>query len=197
MNTNPEVESWLASYDNPQKATVLSVREIILGADRRIEECIKWKSPTFTYQGNLASFNPNSKKHASLMFHTGAQIPGKFPSLQGGGGTARYMQFDGLDQVQSRKAELVAIVKAWCDSRGGTPAATKPAAAKRGAAKKTASKKVTAKTSASRKVAGKKTVSKKTPMKKAAAKKSAPKKVVAKTPAKRAASKKRARAKKK
>src|SRR5688572_18865985 len=58
------------------KDVVLRIREVILEADPRIEECIKWQAPTFTFEGNLASFFPKSKQHASLMFHQGALIPG-------------------------------------------------------------------------------------------------------------------------
>jgi hypothetical protein len=117
MNPNPQVEEWLLAYDNPQKDTVLAVRSIVLAADARIGERIKWGTPTFTYEGNLASFNPKSRKHTNLMFHTGARIPGRFPNLLGGGDTARYMQFENLARVEALKDELVAIVRAWCDSR--------------------------------------------------------------------------------
>jgi hypothetical protein len=132
------------------------VRKVILAADSRIEECIKWKSPTFTYEGNLASFNPNSKKHTSLMFHTGAQIPGKFPNLQGGGGTARYMQFDTLGRVAEYEKELRAIVKAWCDSRDGDGKAPKRAGAAKSAAGKSvgAAKSAAGKGVATKSVAG-------------------------------------------
>ncbi|MGH2656755.1 MAG: hypothetical protein ACRDIZ_08695 [Actinomycetota bacterium] len=40
---------------------MLRVRRIILGADRRITETIKWKSPTFVFQGNIASIDPRTK----------------------------------------------------------------------------------------------------------------------------------------
>ena len=113
MPKNREVDAWFAKYDNPMKAVMQKVRSIILAADKRMGECIKWKSPTFTYEGNLASFNPRAKAHASLMFHTGAKIPGKHPRLEGGGNTARFMTFkDVADATRSKKA-LVAIVKAW------------------------------------------------------------------------------------
>ncbi|MDJ0955180.1 MAG: DUF1801 domain-containing protein, partial [Acidimicrobiia bacterium] len=87
-------------------------------ADERMTETIKWKSPTFMYQGNMASFNPRTKAHVSLMFHTGASIPGTHPRLEGGGETARYMKFFDLEDVAATEAELRAIVAAWCDSRG-------------------------------------------------------------------------------
>jgi uncharacterized protein YdhG (YjbR/CyaY superfamily) len=117
MARSEEVDAWFEEYDNPMKDVVLAVREVIL-EDERITETIKWKSPTFTYEGNMASFNPRSKKHASLMFHTGASIPGDHPRLTGGGETARYMTFADLDEVAVAADDLRAIVDAWCDSRG-------------------------------------------------------------------------------
>jgi hypothetical protein len=92
MNTNPDVDAWFADSDHPMAETMQRVRMIIL-SDDRMTETIKWKSPTFMYKGNMASFNPRTKAHVSLMFHTGAKIPGDHPRLIGGGETARYMKF--------------------------------------------------------------------------------------------------------
>ena len=66
---------------------------MILEADERMTESIKWKSPTFEYRGNLASIDPKAKKHVSVLFHTGASIPGEHPILEGGGDVARYIRF--------------------------------------------------------------------------------------------------------
>ncbi|MQC25963.1 MAG: DUF1801 domain-containing protein [Chloroflexi bacterium] len=117
MSTN-EVDSWFEQYDNPMKAVVQRVREIILAADDRLQETIKWQAPTFTYKGNLASFFPKSKQHASLMFHNGAQVPGNFPHLEGDGEQARTMKFADLAEADARKSELEAIVKAWIELKG-------------------------------------------------------------------------------
>ena len=116
MNSDPEVEAWLDEYEHPAKDAMLRVREIVL-FDARMTETIKWKSPTFLYKGNLASFNPRTKAHVSLMFHTGAAIPGDHPLLQGGGATARYMRFDDLSDVEAAADEIRAVVTAWCKSR--------------------------------------------------------------------------------
>ena len=113
---SPDVDDWFAAYDHPAKDAMLRVRDIIL-ADERMTETIKWKSPTFMYQGNMASFNPRTKSHVSLMFHTGASIPGDHPRLEGGGDTARYMKFADLDDVESAASALESVVAAWCDSR--------------------------------------------------------------------------------
>ena len=115
MNTDAKVDAWLASYDNPMKPVVAAVREAVLAADERIGECIKWQAPTFTYKGNMASFFPKSKSHAALMFHKGASIPGSFPDLTGDGKEGRMMRFESLADLDRQRAELTAVVRAWCD----------------------------------------------------------------------------------
>ena len=116
MTTNPEVDAWFDDYEHPAKDAMLLVRVIILGDDR-MSETIKWTSPTFMYEGNMASFNPRTKSHVSLMFHTGASIPGDHPRFERGGETARYMKFSDLAEVGTARADLEAIVDAWCESR--------------------------------------------------------------------------------
>jgi uncharacterized protein YdhG (YjbR/CyaY superfamily) len=129
MPRSAEVEAWFARYENPMKDVVLRMREIILGADPRIEECIKWQAPTFTFAGNLASFFPKSKQHASLMFHTGAKIPGDHPRLEGSGDTSRVMKIGSVAEANAARKDLERLVRAWCDWRAGSePAATKRAA---------------------------------------------------------------------
>jgi hypothetical protein len=120
---SPEVDAWFDAYDNPMKDVMLHMRRLILDSDERVEESIKWKSPTFSYKGNIASFNPRSKQHASLMFHTGAGIPGDVPDLEGSGEVARYLKVTDLAQAEELGPELTAIVKAWCDMKDAEGAA--------------------------------------------------------------------------
>ncbi len=120
MNTNAKVDDWMAAYDNPQKDLVQTIREVILAADVRITEDIKWQAPTFIYKGNMASFFPKAKAHASLMFHKGAEIAGDFPNLMGDGKEARSMKFLDAEDLVRKKAELEGVVRAWCDQRDGT-----------------------------------------------------------------------------
>jgi len=124
MPRRKAVNDWFAKYDNPMKEVVMGMRDAILDADPRIDECIKWQAPTFTYEGNLASFFPRSKQHASLMFHTGSKIPGTFKRLEGSG-QGRTMKIDSLDELKKAKPELQKIVRAWCDWVEATKAAAK------------------------------------------------------------------------
>jgi uncharacterized protein YdhG (YjbR/CyaY superfamily) len=127
MSRSREVDAWFANYDNPMKEVVLRIREIVLDADTRIDECIKWQAPTFTYLGNLASFFPKSKQHASLMFHHGAKIPGTHPRLEGTGATSRVMKIGSLAEASSAKRDIVKLVRAWCDWRDAASLGSDPA----------------------------------------------------------------------
>jgi hypothetical protein len=117
MNENPEVSTWLADLEHPLKEVILAVRAVFLDADERITETIKWKSPTFMYQGNLASIDPKAKKHVAVLFHRGAEIPGEHPILEGEGEVARYARFPDMASVKSGRAGLTAVTQAWCDAR--------------------------------------------------------------------------------
>lgn len=118
MNTNPEVDAWFQAKQHPQEAPMQLVRDIILGVDERITETIKWSTPTFMYEGNIASFNP-AKKFVSLLFHTGAKIPGSHPGLEGDGDTARVMRFEDLQAVEDARGELESVIRAWIAWKDG------------------------------------------------------------------------------
>jgi hypothetical protein len=117
-NRNPEVDEWFEKANHPLEATMQRAREIILGADDRVAESIKWRTPTFAYGGNIASFNP-SKNVVSIMFHRGAEIPGDHPRLEGDGKLVRTMRFADLDELEAGRTDLEAAVRAWCDWKTG------------------------------------------------------------------------------
>ena len=117
MAESAEVQRWLNDFDHPLKDAITRVREVVLQSDQRVEECIKWKSPTFTFQGNIASINPNTKKKVGLMFHRGAEIPVSHPSLVGGGGTVKYMYFTDLRDVEAQTSAIEAVIRAWCEMK--------------------------------------------------------------------------------
>jgi uncharacterized protein YdhG (YjbR/CyaY superfamily) len=117
MARRADVDAWFARYDNPMKEVVQRMREILLAADARLDECIKWQAPTFTYRGNLASFFPKSKQHASLMFHQGAKIPGTHPRLEGSGAAGRVMKIGSVAEADAARRDLERLAKAWCDWR--------------------------------------------------------------------------------
>ncbi len=116
MGREPEVDAWFDALEHPLRDVMLRVRREMLASDRRVSECIKWKSPTFTLDGNIASIDPKAKVHVQLMFHQGAKLPGRHP-LEGGGGTVRYLRFAGRADVAAKRDALRAAVAARISMR--------------------------------------------------------------------------------
>ena len=107
-----EVDDWFAERKRPLTDAMQLARKLILEADSRVSESIKWKTPTFSYNGNIVSFNP-SAKFVSLLFHRGAEIKGDFPHLAGDGRLVRVMRFADANEVEATRDELQAVIRAW------------------------------------------------------------------------------------
>lgn len=113
MKTNPAVDEFLLKKGHPLTSEIQKVRQIILETDDRIEETIKWSSPTFIYKGNMASYFMNAKKTVSLMFHYGAFIRDQHGLLEGEGKSGRTARFESLEDIEKKRAALQAVVREW------------------------------------------------------------------------------------
>jgi hypothetical protein len=122
VKTNAEVERWFASKKPPNEKMIRRVRDILLAADPRISDYIKYGSLLIGYEGDLVSFVQVQKKNVNLMFNNGAKIPGRFPHLEGSGPNARFMRFADIAEIDKRAGELKRIARAWCALRD--PSAT-------------------------------------------------------------------------
>lgn len=116
MDGSVDVDAWFAARDHPLGDAMQLARRVILQADPRVTESIKWKTPTFSFRGNIVSFNPSTKL-VSLLFHRGAEIAGDFPRLAGDGRLVRVMRFADAAEVEQAADELQAVIRAWCDAR--------------------------------------------------------------------------------
>jgi len=67
------VETFLASLEHPFKQEILSLRQIILGADPRIAEGIKWNAPSFHTSEYFATFQLRAKDGVQVILHLGAK----------------------------------------------------------------------------------------------------------------------------
>ena len=116
MTKISKVDRWFEELDNPLADALQLARRVILGADDRVTETIKWSTPTFVYKGNIVSFAP-SKQGVSLMFHRGAEIPGDHPRLEGDNRLVRTMRFANIDEVESGRKDIEKAISAWCNWR--------------------------------------------------------------------------------
>ena len=112
-----DVEDWFAARKPPAEAALRRVREIILGADQRMTEYVKYGTVQFAFGGDMANFVQTNKKTVSLMFNRGGRIEGSYPHLEGTGRAVRFMRFADVAEVEARAEELAEIVRAWSSSR--------------------------------------------------------------------------------
>jgi len=116
---DPSVDLWFGRLDHPQKVLMLQVRRAILASDSRVTESVKWSTPTFSFNGDIASFIPQAKNFVSLLFHRGAEIPGRHPRLEGISRLARTMRFASTKDLKQNRSHLEKAIRAWCDDRSG------------------------------------------------------------------------------
>ena len=121
-----DVERWFKDVKPPAEAALRRAREIILGADPRVTEYVKYRTVIFGFAGDFASFVQYRKPQVNIMFHRGARIPGKFAHLEGSGPTARFMRFKNVADVEARADELGKVVRAWCTLMGPSTSGAKP-----------------------------------------------------------------------
>ncbi|MCI5059073.1 MAG: DUF1801 domain-containing protein [Flavobacteriales bacterium] len=113
MSDSKKVDEYLLKKAHPLDREIQLVRSIIMDVDPKIEETIKWSSPTFMYKGNMASFFMNAKKHVSLMFHKGALINDDSGLLEGDGKEGRVAKFSSVEDIEDKKEALTNVVKEW------------------------------------------------------------------------------------
>lgn len=106
------VEAFLRELSHPLKAEVEAVRAIILGVDKNINEEIKWKAPSFNYQGEyLVTFNLRETKRVHLVFHNPKIAQVKSSLLEGNYVDRRMAYFTDMQDVKAKKALLEKALK--------------------------------------------------------------------------------------
>lgn len=115
-----EVDAFISKLPKPKRELVAAVRDMILAADAKVNEHIKWNAPSFGY-GSEDRITFNLRKGVMLIFHRGAKAEGdaafvfKDPSglvewINTERGT---VSFASLVDAQAREAKFVKLVKAW------------------------------------------------------------------------------------
>jgi hypothetical protein len=73
-NDSESVKRYLEALDHPLKPEVQALRKIILKADARITEGIKWNAPSFHHGDWFATFDLRSHDWVQIIFHRGAKV---------------------------------------------------------------------------------------------------------------------------
>jgi hypothetical protein len=118
------VDEFMAKLDRPERTKMEAVRSVILSADPRITEGIKWNAPSCYCREWFATFNrsPKAKNLVQVIFHRGAKAK---PS-----GNSRYVEdpagilewithdrciarFDDMKDIDAKREALRSVVAQW------------------------------------------------------------------------------------
>jgi hypothetical protein len=117
------VETFLAHLDHPLAQEVRALRQIILAADPRVREEIKWNAPSFATTEHFATFNLRAKDAIQLVLHRGAKvremtdqrlaIPDPLGLLAWRSPDRALATFSDMADVVAKRDALSEIVRAW------------------------------------------------------------------------------------
>lgn len=117
-----DVDSFMAQLDHPRKAEIEAIRAIILGADPRIQESIKWNAPSFSIGEHFATLKLRPSTTVQVVFHTGAKVKRNSTAmtiddplglLKWAAPDRCVVRFTGEGEIEARRGTLVSIVKQW------------------------------------------------------------------------------------
>lgn len=117
----PSVEAFLAALDHPRKQDILTVRQIILGADPRILEAIKWNAPSFHLHEHFATFHLRSRHGVEVILHRGAKkregedlrVPDPASLLVWLGADRATLRLADASAIEARREAIGELIRAW------------------------------------------------------------------------------------
>ncbi|MHA3787132.1 DUF1801 domain-containing protein [Flavobacterium hauense] len=121
-----QVTQFIQESKHPLADVMQALRELILETDTEISEHIKWNSPAFYYNADMADFDAkeykrdmmvyNIRKEDSilLIFPTGSVIKDAVRILEGNYADGRRMvAIKSMNDLNTKKEALQVIIKDW------------------------------------------------------------------------------------
>lgn len=117
-----DVAAFMAALDHPLKAEIEAVRAIIRGADRRINEGVKWNAPSFYLTEHFATLKLRPHATVQVVLHTGAKTKSNSVAMdiRDPAGLIEWaakdrgvVTFTSLTDIRAKQAAFVSILKQW------------------------------------------------------------------------------------
>lgn len=113
---------YMAALVHARKAEIETVRALILGADPRVTESVKWNAPSFSIADHFATMRLHPKDSVQIVFHTGAKVrpDAKAMTIDDPAGLLKWAAKDraqatlaDASDLEAKRSALVSIVKQW------------------------------------------------------------------------------------
>lgn len=118
-----DVATFIASLEHAHVDAVAALRTVILAADPRITEGIKWNAPSFRLADDFATMHLRTKQGIGLILHfgakknaistTGVHIEEPLGQLEWLAKDRAIVSFRDAAEVAARKAAFTALIRAW------------------------------------------------------------------------------------
>jgi len=106
-----DIASYLEAIPGEFRILVKALRKIIISADKRLKERIKWNAPSYYFIEDLVTFGPIRKEKMVLVFHHPSVVKINSPVLEGNYKDRRLFWFNSLNEIESAKKELVNSIR--------------------------------------------------------------------------------------
>ena len=118
-----DVDAFLDALQHPLLPEIIALRKIILGADPRIGEEVKWNSPSFRTTEHFATMHLRAKGQLQLILHFGAKkrevaasgIPDPDALLDWLGPDRASVKFTGMDDLRAKRQALEQVIRHWIE----------------------------------------------------------------------------------
>ncbi len=122
-NTNIEVTQFLNSLNHPFRNEIEQLRLIILGANNKLTENIKWNGPNYSISGeDRITMRIQPPKQVQIIFHRGAKVKEQpqnrllindFGILIWKENDRAIATFKSMEEINNSKLVLAKVVEAW------------------------------------------------------------------------------------
>jgi hypothetical protein len=122
-----QVEEFMNRLEHPLKKDIETVQQIVLGADNRLTERIKWNAPSFCANGeDRVTMNLRGRDSFLLIFHRGAKVPSDEEQefrFQDATGLLTFLapdratiKFAETKDIKAGKEALAQVVRDWIEA---------------------------------------------------------------------------------
>ena len=127
LSGHEQVVEFLNALEHPLKNEIEEVRKMVLAADERITEQIKWNAPSFCIgNDDRITFNLQGKGFFRLIFHCGAKSKsskGNGPIIEDATGLLEWaaddraiVKLSSMKEIEEKRDKLRELVAKWMEA---------------------------------------------------------------------------------
>lgn len=105
------VRKFMDELSHPLKKEIVALRKLIMTADKRLKERIKWNAPSYYSNTDIVTFNPRDQKRVHLIFHHKEIDSVSSPFFEGDYKGRKMLFLDNMEDLKKKSGEITALLK--------------------------------------------------------------------------------------